>query len=163
MPSPSERWPTQGNIKAVFGEPGNAKCTAGICELAYPMRIAWDLDHTIKRFRCHTLVAEPLERIFAATLKEYGLPQVQKLGLDIFGGCYNFRQMRGGKAWSMHAWGIAVDLDPEHNQLKWNHTKARFAKPEYEAFWKIVESEGFCSLGRRYDYDWMHMEATGGR
>ena len=66
--------------------------------------------------------------------------------------------MRGAKTWSMHAYGIAVDLDPERNQLKWGRDKAVFARPEYVPFWNIVESEGATSLGRARNYDWMHFQ-----
>lgn len=156
-------WPTQGAVRAVFGEPGGPACTAGMVDLAYPMRIAWDTKSIVRRFRCHTLVEKPLERIFAATLAHYGQAEITRLGLDLFGGCYNFRKMRGGNAWSLHSWGIAVDLDPTRNQLRWNKSKAVFARPEYVPFWQIVEAEGFTSLGRRYDFDWMHFEATRGR
>lgn len=151
-------WPTQANVRAVFGEPGNAQCTAGLVDLAYPMFIAWDLTQRITRFRCHAKVEKPLERIFQATLAYYGLQRIHDLKLDVFGGCYNLRQMRGGTAWSMHSWGIAVDLDPERNQLKWGRDRAAFAKPEYEPFWKIVEAEGAVSLGRAANRDWMHFQ-----
>lgn len=154
----NEAWPTQANVRAFYGEPGGPQCTAGMVDLAYPMKIAWDKNQIIRRFRCHSKVEAAFERIFQKTLAHYGQAQVSKLALDIFGGCYNFRKMRGGNSWSMHSWGIAVDLDPENNQLKWTKAKAKFAKPEYVPFWKIVESEGGVSLGRTKDYDWMHFQ-----
>jgi hypothetical protein len=153
-------WPTQAGVRQFYGEPGNPDCTAGMVELAYPMRIAWDKDQIIRRFRCHKKVEAPLRRIFQKTLDTYGIAEIQKLGLDLFGGCYNLRQMRGGSAWSMHSWGIAVDLDPERNQLKWGRDRAVFARPEYEPFWQIVESEGLVSLGRVKNFDWMHFQAA---
>jgi hypothetical protein len=66
--------------------------------------------------------------------------------------------MRGGTALSMHAWGIAVDLDPINNQLRWGKDRASFARPEYLPFWKIVEAHGATSLGRAKNYDWMHFQ-----
>lgn len=154
-------WPNQAGVRAFYGEPGNPQCTAGMAELAYPMKIAWDKTAVIRRFRCHAKVEKPFERIFAATLAHYGLPEIQRLGLDLFGGCYNLRQMRGGTAWSMHSWGIAIDLDPTRNQLKWGRDRAAFAKPAYEPFWKIVEAEGATSLGRARNFDWMHFQFAG--
>ncbi len=151
-------WPRQANVRAFYGEPGNPACTAGIAEMPYPMRIAWDTKSIVRRFRCHTKVKGAMETIFRETLAHYGLKEVQALGLDLFGGCYNLRQMRGGTSWSMHSWGIAVDLDPANNQLKWTKAKARFAKPDYVAFWNIVEAQGALSLGRARDYDWMHFQ-----
>ncbi len=154
-------WPTEKEVWKFYGEPGNPQCTAALVNLPFPMRIAWDKNQIIKQFRCHTKVETAFERIFQKTLEHYGLPTIQKLGLDLFGGCYNLRQKRGGKSWSMHSWGIAIDLDPEKNQLKWNKSKATFAKPDYVPFWKIVEAEGGVSLGRQRDYDWMHFQFAG--
>ena len=87
-----------------------------------------------------------------------GEERFRALRLDRFGGCYNYRPMRGGSALSTHAWGAAVDLDPERNQLTWGADKAAFAAPEYEAFWQIVEAHGAVSLGRSRNRDWMHFQ-----
>lgn len=85
---------------------------------------------------------------------------IRALGLDLFGGCLNVRAMRGGKALSMHSWGIAIDVDPEHNPLRWGRDKARMAGPDYAPFLDIWESEGWISLGRERNYDWMHVQAA---
>ena len=67
--------------------------------------------------------------------------------------------MRGSSTTtSTHAWGVAVDVDPERNQLRWDKSRAKLALPEYEPWWKIVESYGATSLGRRRNYDWMHFQ-----
>ena len=34
-----------------------------------------------------------------------------------FGGCFNFRAKRSGSKLSTHAWGIAIDLNPETNAM----------------------------------------------
>lgn len=91
-------------------------------------------------------------------MAEYALEKEQELGLDIYGGCYNNWAHVGGSKKSMHAWGIAIDLDPDKNALKMDKKTARFARPEYDAFWRIVEDEGGYSLGREKDFDWMHFQ-----
>jgi len=69
--------------------------------------------------------------------------------------------MRGSSTkWSIHSWGAAIDLDPNKNALKMTDKEATFAKPDYRDFWKIVESEGWVSLGRARNYDWMHFQAA---
>lgn len=151
------KWPTQAKVREFFGEPGNPKCTAGMADV-YPMRIAWSKSDIVRRFRCHSLVEQSMETIFRNALAHYGQAQLTKLGLDLFGGCYNLRQMRGGSSWSMHSWGIAVDLDPERNQLKWGKDRAVFARAEYEPFWNIVEAAGATSLGRVANMDWQHFQ-----
>ena len=52
------------------------------------------------------------------------------------------------------------DIDPDNNQLKWGRDRASFAKPVYDKFWNIVENEGWNSLGRTKNYDYMHFSAV---
>jgi hypothetical protein len=104
-------------------------------------------------------VAASLYKIFESTLSTYGV-DIETLGLNLFGGCLNVRKMRGGSSWSIHSWGAAIDLDPDNNQLRWDNNKATFAKSDYDPFWEIVEKEGWTSLGRRKNYDWMHFQAA---
>ena len=109
---------------------------------------------------CHEKVKDSLGRIFTAVLKEYGAEKIAKLDLDKFGGCLNVRKMRGGSSWSIHSWGAAVDLSPDKNALKMGRDEAQFAKKIYDPFWKIVEGEGWTSLGRAKNYDFMHFQAS---
>lgn len=126
--------------------------------LPYPMRLAWDTESVVNKMRCHKLVAGRFLAVFNEILRVYGYAKIKELGIDLFGGCFNFRKMRGGDDWSMHSWGIAIDLDPARNQLKETSKTARFAKSEYKAMIDIFYKHGFISLGREKNYDWMHFE-----
>jgi hypothetical protein len=126
--------------------------------LPYPMRIAWDTDSIVTSMMCHKLVANNFSAVFTDILTHYGLDKIKELGIDLFGGCFNYRKMRGGSAWSMHCWGIAIDLDPARNTLKETKATARFAHPEYKPMIDIFYKHGFISLGVEKDYDWMHFE-----
>jgi len=126
--------------------------------LPYPMRLAWDTDETVTKIRCHKLVAAKFEAVFKDLLETYGLTRIKELGIDLFGGCFNFRKMRKGNAWSKHSWGIAIDLDPARNTLKETRATARFARPEYQPMIDIFYKHGFISLGVECNFDWMHFE-----
>lgn len=128
--------------------------------LPYPMVLAWDTDSTVTSIRCHKLVAEQLRKIFEDILATYGLPKIKELGIDLYGGCFNYRKMRGGSDWSRHSWGVAIDLDPARNQLHETSATARFARPEYKPMIDIFYKHGFVSLGREKNYDWMHFEVA---
>ena len=147
----------QQEIRNYFGEPGENQVRL---VLPYRMKLSWATEKTIKSFYCHEMVSDSLFRIFKKTLDEYGQEKIIELGLDIWGGCFNVRKKRGGDNYSLHSYGIAVDLDPENNRLRWRSDRAAFARPEYNRFWEIVESEGWVSLGRAKGFDWMHFQAA---
>lgn len=126
--------------------------------LPYPMKLAWDTKTTVSRMRVHKLVADKFVAVFNDLLTHYGLAELQRLGIDLFGGCFSFRKMRGGSDYSRHSWGIAIDLDPARNSLKATSKTAQFAKPAYKAMIDIFYKHGFISLGKEKNYDWMHFE-----
>lgn len=154
----THKWPRQSGVPAFFGKAGGPRATAGKAKLPFAFRIAWNKSQKVKQFACHELVADSFTSIFAQAAAHYGEAEMIRLGLDLFGGCFNDRAMRGGTAKSMHAFGIAYDGDPERNQLRWGKDRAEFAKPEYDVFWAIVEAHGGVSLGRLRNYDWMHFQ-----
>ena len=129
-------------------------------ESPWPLKIAWDPRQTRSFIWCHEKVADSLGEVMAKVHEHYGPADIDRLGLDLFGGDYNPRRMRGGTAWSTHAWGIAIDWDPARNQLKWGRGRASLAAPDYADWWKIWEDQGWVSLGRSRDFDWMHVQAA---
>jgi len=152
-------WPKQdyNSMVAFYGGVGENQTQL---TLPYPMVLEWDASAVVKQITCHTKVKDSLERILKNTLTHYGHDAIKELHLDVYAGCLNVRKMRGGTSWSNHAWGTALDLDSNRNQLKWGKDKAFFARGEYLPFWKIVEAEGWVSLGRARNYDWMHFAAV---
>ena len=149
---------TDQQIRAKYGEPGDLDNFV-VIDLPYPMRIAWDTKAVVKRMQCHKLAANPFKAVFSDLLAHYGLPELQRLGIDLFGGCVNIRKMRGSTIrWSRHAWGIAIDLDPARNGLKTKKPIAQFSKAEYKPMLDIFAKHGFVGYGPAKDYDWMHFE-----
>ncbi len=158
---PVPSWGKQRDVERRFGPAGGAQCTAGRVQLPYAMRIAWNLSDTIQSFSCHEAVADSVERVLGRVASAYAPEAIRLLGLDLFGGCFNLRKKRGGATLSMHAWGVAIDFDPERNQLKWNRTRARLGKADAVEWFRCWEAEGWLSLGRAQDFDWMHVQAPG--
>lgn len=155
----SQKWPKQDYNSMVnfYGPVGENQTSL---EVPYKLKLAWAPSTTLTKVTCHQKVAKSLYTIFENTLKTYGEKEISKLRLDVFGGILNVRRMRGGSAWSQHAFGCAVDIDPDNNQLKWGKDRAWLARPVYNDFWKIVEKEGWNSLGRSRGYDYMHFSAV---
>ncbi|WP_295389801.1 M15 family metallopeptidase, partial [uncultured Thiodictyon sp.] len=157
VPAQAQHWPRQKDMVSFYGQPGTHQVSIA---LPYPHRLAWDVDKVVNKFSCHEKVHDSLERVLIKVLAHYGKDKIKALRLDLWGGCLNVRKMRGGSSWSMHSWGTAIDYDPERNQLKWGKDRASFAKSEYAAWWQFWEEEGWLSLGRTRNYDWMHVQAA---
>jgi hypothetical protein len=78
--------------------------------LPFPVTLSWDHSQTVRAIACHKLLANAFSGVF---------DRIQSSGLQTkitsFGGCFSFRSQRTGTKLSTHAWGIAIDLNPETN------------------------------------------------
>lgn len=149
---------TDEQIIKAYGQPGDPENLA-VISLPYPMRIAWDKSHFVSKMQCHKKLTGKFQSVFEELLKVYGLDKLRELEIDIFGGCYNLRQMRGSKTkWSRHAWAIAIDLNPEKNGLKTAWANSQFSKPEYNSIIDIFYKNGFINYGKELNRDAMHWE-----
>lgn len=156
------KWPPQdpqSKVTAFYG-PAGKKSNLVKLEFPYTMRLSWELSSKVNSTSCHKKVHDSAKRVLGRVLETYGFEKIKELRLDLYGGCFNNRSMRGGTRKSMHAWGIAFDFDPDRNQLKWGREKAAFAKPAYDKWWESWENEGWTSLGRARNFDWMHVQAA---
>mgnify|MGYP001328661190 CR=1 FL=1 len=79
--------------------------------LPFPMTLSWNRSQTVNAITCHKLPANAFTTVF---------DRIQSSGLQnkitSFGGCFSFRSQRMGTKLSTHAWGIAIDLNPETNE-----------------------------------------------
>lgn len=163
-------WPRQADVPGFFGrielgssglptERWQARALKSL-PLPYPMRLAWEPGTTVRRLTCHRAVADSLRDCLASILAHYGsLEAVQAARMDLYGGCYNFRPMRGSHQLSMHSYGIAIDLDPQRNPLgtKWRDDKGMTPLPVVQIF----ERAGWTWGGRWTSRpDCMHFQAA---
>jgi hypothetical protein len=79
-------------------------------ELPFKLPLSWDKSRIADHITCHKLVATSFTQVFAE-IKSAGLQEK----ITSFGGCFAFRPQRTGTKLSTHAWGIAIDLNPESN------------------------------------------------
>lgn len=156
-PAGGERWPHQNDVRAFYGDVGTNQV---LLDLPYPMLLAWDKRRTIKRISLNRRCAESAGRAFEKIAGTYTDAERRALGINLFGGSLNVRQMRGGTRYSMHSWGIAIDFDPERNGLHTRAPQARLSHQDAVPFWEAWEAEGWVSLGRARGFDWMHVQAA---
>ena len=158
-------WPHMSKLTEFYGPrgaPDTPPAPPPLVRVRCPwlLRDAWNKSQVRTHFEVHEKVADSLRLVLREIRKTYSTREIEDLGFDIFGGDYTARKMRGGTQWSTHSWGVAIDFDPERNQLNWSRTRARLAHPDCEAFWQAWETQGWVSLGRSRNFDWMHVQAA---
>ena len=149
-------WPTQAMVrsgKSIFGSPGEGELVS--IEPPYPLFYEGKQVRTI---RVHRLVAEAVLDVLREVLAVYGAERIRELGLDQYGGSYNYRGTTGGSSLSMHAWGVAIDWCPEKNGMKMHAPEASLSREACGPWWEIWEKHGAVSMGRAGGYDWMHVQ-----
>jgi hypothetical protein len=150
---------SQQEMVRAFGNP-NPQGTY-LTTITLPYTMFYD-GNPVKTMRCHKLIANDFLNVFKDLLAHYGYAKLKELDITDFGGCFNYRLMRGSTTkLSAHSWGTAIDLDANRNTLRESSATARFARPEYKAMIDIFYKHGFISLGREKNYDWMHFQHGG--
>ena len=150
-------WPREAGCMTFYGPVGASQIKV---EIPFDMVLAWSKSTRIRTITLHTKVAASARGVFERIAGTYSARERASLGIDLFGGSLNVRRKRGGRGYSMHSWGIAIDFDPERNQLDVHKPRARLSHPDAVPFWLAWESAGWLSLGRARDFDWMHVQAA---
>ena len=143
------------------GVPDRAWEDANIVPLVPPYRmvLAWAPQTPVKAIRVHRLCRDSLGRALASVAAIYGSQAaIERAGMHLFGGCYNFRLKRGGSTLSNHSWGSAIDIDPARNGfgVPWSPDREMMPLAVVEAF----KAEGWGWGGRWAKPDSMHFEAV---
>lgn len=162
------QWPRQSEVNEFYGDPvgedGHASPEWEVANLVlirapWMMTTAWTPHLPIRRgIRVHFRCAKSMERllfaIWEASGRDMGL--VKKWGVDLLGGGYCFRATRGGSRLSMHAYGCALDIDPERNGFGNHSPNFRNCQPVLDAF----AAEGWEWGGEWSVPDGMHWQAA---
>lgn len=123
--------------------------------LPFSMRLSWRPTTYIQKVQCHKLIADALVDALGGIMDARGLGYLHATGLDMWGGCFNFRSARGLSKLSTHSWGIAVDINP--------HLAPLGEIPAMPAFiTDAFEQRGFEWGGHWVRPDGMHFQACGG-
>lgn len=128
-------WPKQSEVNKFYGNPrgsglyhaSSAWEQENLIFVKPPFQMTYE-GKPIKGFRFHKKCSEALLQAFK-NMQDAAGNDYEKLkfwGVTKFSGSYVYRLMRGGNSLSMHAYGIAIDLDAENNGF-YNKTP-RFAK-----------------------------------
>ena len=105
--------------------------------------------------------ADSAVRCFKAILEAFpSRAALEAAHLHWWGGCFNFRAIRGGHMMSCHSLGAAIDLAPTWNPQHKVYDEAAGMLPMKVV--KIFEAEGWTWGGRwsRASVDCMHFQAA---
>ncbi|MBX9619535.1 MAG: M15 family metallopeptidase [Hyphomicrobiales bacterium] len=124
-------WPQQSEAAGFYGS--NIRISKGaagpdpkwerdnLVTVPLPWRAvaSWDHGLKIRSIRIHKRCAESLTRVLDAVWTAFDKNQkaIEIAGMHLIGGGYVWRAMRGSSRLSMHAYGCAVDFDPDRNGL----------------------------------------------
>lgn len=156
MPKPHP-WPLpdQGSMEKFYGPVGRVATVRVM--VPYKMYL-YGGPKTVQSISVHEKVADSFSRILVSLKSRYPTENERsEAGINKFFGSYVVRPMRGGRAWSKHAWGVAVDFDANRNGLNTHWpTRSKMPLGVMEEFAK----EGWLNLGWTIGRDGMHMQAT---
>lgn len=113
-------------ILMYYGDPGSDDSpdptwyaeNTEVVELPFPMRLSWRPAEEVQRIRCHKKVTISLLDALEEIGRFRGEAWLRKQNYDLYGGCFNWRTVRGRtQKLSTHAWAIAIDLNPHLGAL----------------------------------------------
>ena len=148
--------PTQSEVrsnKSIYGHVDKAGSKLKAATIPYKMYY-YGSPTTV---RVHEKIVDRVSNIFSQTANAYTPEEIEELGLNKYSGCYNYRPTTNGNSLSMHAWGIAIDIDGANNPMT-PTGKEPLASEKAKKFWEIVEANGGVSMGRNFKKDWMHFQ-----
>ena len=84
----------------------------------YKMVLAWDRSQLVRNIWFHKKASQALATALKGIWAIYRTQDaIEKARMDLFGGSFTYRRILGSHRLSCHAWGCAIDIDPEHNAM----------------------------------------------
>lgn len=143
-------WPETSTraLNQFFGDPGDESQLVNLD--VFGLGVKYE-GQTVRTVRCNRRVSESLGGI----IKELSIlhPEI----LADYNGCFNFRRMRGGSSYSLHAYGAAIDFMAGTNG---NRTSWPVAATMPITAMEIFAREGWIPAGAFWGRDAMHFQAT---
>jgi D-alanyl-D-alanine carboxypeptidase len=94
---------------AKWGDP-NTRADEGKYMVLWDVPTALEIGVIPKRLYCNRAMIEPLTKAFNNIISRGLINQ-----LKTWDGCFNIRKKRGATSQSLHAWGIAIDINAAWN------------------------------------------------
>lgn len=123
--------------------------------------VLWDVPKELeigvipKKIYCNKDMVEPLTKAFKKLIETGHVKE-----LTDWAGCFNIRKKRGASSASLHSWGVAIDLNPSHNQMGFSRESLikMGRKPFTDSFVKCFTDAGFDWGGHWKTPDCMHFQ-----
>ena len=110
----------------------------------------------LKTLFLHKKVVNVYTAAYTEVMNTFDPKEINALRLNISGGTYNYRVVRGGNRLSTHAFGIAIDMDPARNP----YPKAWKEGMINREFCDILMKHGIWWRGLHRDKDPMHFQCA---
>ncbi len=114
----------------------------------------------MKGLQVHRLAAPSLQAALNLIWEQTGHSQaeIDRVGLSAIGGGFNWRPVRDGAGLSAHAYGCAVDFDPDRNAM--GNDAPNFSQPENRYVIDDFRKAGWVWGGTWERPDGMHFQAA---
>lgn len=110
----------------------------------------------LKTMFLHKKVVDVYTAAYTEVMNTFDPKEINALRLNISGGTYNYRVVRGGSRLSTHAFGIAIDMDPARNPYPKEWKEGMINRE----FCDILMKHGIWWRGHNGDKDPMHFQCA---
>jgi len=160
-------WPNERACAMFYGDPSGSNGSANpkweaanIVDLVPPYDMQFSWGPKCARLRFHRKCRDAFGEALLEVKKLYGTQRnIEAYRMHLTGGSFMFRLMRGsGSRLSVHAYGAALDIDPQHNPFP--HTWRPFPTGMPREAAACFEKVGLIWRGANGDVDAMHFQAA---